>query len=138
MKEHLINQNWYFHIEDEQYKISGDPAKKDELSTFGFFKTGEASGFAARRYEHLPWRRVDLPHDYVVELGFDSKTRAGNGLRPVNDCMFGEDPIGNGRTNVPTFPVAWYRKEFFITEEGSYLEEAGAVWGDPHITGRLE
>lgn len=130
MKEHLINQNWYFHIEDEQYKISGDPAKKDELSTFGFFKTGEASGFAARRYEHLPWRRVDLPHDYVVELGFDSKTRAGNGLRPVNDCMFGEDPIGNGRTNVPTFPVAWYRKEFFITEEGSYLEEAGAVWGD--------
>lgn len=50
MKEHLINQNWYFHIEDEQYKISGDPAKKDELSTFGFFKTGEASGFAACIY----------------------------------------------------------------------------------------
>lgn len=132
MKEYFINQNWYFHIEDEQYKVSKDPQKKDELTTFGFFKTGEASGFAARRYEHLPWRKVNLPHDYVVELGFDSKTRAGNGLKPVNDCMYGEDPIGNGRTNIPTFPVAWYRKEFFITEDGDYLEEAEAVWGDKY------
>ena len=133
MKEYLINKNWYFHIDDEQYRVSGDPAKKDELTTFGFAKTGEATGFAARRYEHLPWRNVDLPHDYVVELDFDPQARGANGLKPVNDCVFADDLIGNGRTNTPTFPIAWYRKEFFITKEGDYHEDAETVWGDKHF-----
>ena len=130
MKEHRINQGWYFHLEDENYRKSGDANQKDELTTFGFFKTGEASGYAARRYAHLPWRRVDVPHDYVAELNFDPKTRAANGLKPVNDCMVTDDAVGSGRTEIPTFPVAWYRKEFFINEAGTYCEEAGSVWGD--------
>ncbi|MBE6597273.1 MAG: glycoside hydrolase family 2 protein [Ruminococcaceae bacterium] len=130
MKTHIINKNWLFHIEDEKYRISKDASKKDVLTTFGFLKTGEASGFAARRYEDLPWRRVDLPHDYVVELGFDSMSRSANGLKPVNDSLFGDDPIGNGRTETPVFPIAWYRKEFFIDDNGDLRDGPSSVFGD--------
>lgn len=122
MREIVINRDWYFHIEDEEYRKSGDPSKKDPLSTFGFFKTGEASGFAARRCDNLPWRRVNIPHDYVIELESDRRSRLFNGQRPVNESRFGDDYAGCGRTDTPVFPIAWYRKEFFINEDGSYSD----------------
>lgn len=129
MKERLINENWYFHLEDELYKKTGNPDDRDQLTTFGFFKTGEAEGFAARRYEHHNWRRVTLPHDYAVELDFNRDVRSPNGLKPVNDCMSYEKASVDGRANAITFPIAWYRKTFFMTEDGQYEEESRSVYG---------
>ena len=135
MKEILLNQNWYFHIEDEEYKRSGDLSKRDAMTGFGFLKAGEACGFAARRYEYLNWRRIDLPHDYALELPFETRASAPCGLKPINECLMQDDPLGIGRTDAPTFPVTWYRKHFFITESGEFSAEAGAIYGS-HDTQR--
>ena len=32
MKERLINENWYFHLEDELYKKTGNPDDRDQLT----------------------------------------------------------------------------------------------------------
>ena len=37
MKECIINENWYFHLEDELYKQTGNPDDRDEITTFGFY-----------------------------------------------------------------------------------------------------
>ena len=130
MKERIINDNWYFHLEDELYRKTGNPDDRDVLTTLGFFKTGEAAGFAARRFENHNWRRVTIPHDYAVELDFDKNVRGCSGLKPINDCMTFESASVCGRADVPTFPIAWYRKTFFMTEDGQYEEESRAVYGD--------
>lgn len=129
MKERIMNENWYFHLEDELYRQTGNPDDRDELATFGFFKTGEAGGFAARRYENHNWRRVSLPHDYAVELPSNRSVRSATGLKPVNGCMCHEKASVSGRADVPTFPIAWYRKEFFMTADGEYEEEPRAIYG---------
>lgn len=128
MKERIINDNWYFHLEDELYKRSGDPNDRDQMTTFGFFKTGEADGFAARRYDNHNWRRVDLPHDYAVELPFDRGVRSPTGLKPVSECMVHEKASISGRADVPTFPIAWYRKQFYLTEDGKYEDEPRSIF----------
>lgn len=128
MKERIINENWYFHLEDELYRKTGNPDDRDVLTTLGFFKTGEASGFAARRFENHNWRRVTIPHDYAVELDFVRNVRGCTGLKPVNECMTHETASVCGRADVPTFPIAWYRKEFFMTEDGEYEEEARGIY----------
>lgn len=130
MKETLLNHGWRFHLEDEAYRKTGDPMKKDELTMFGFWKTGEASGPPARRYEDLNWRTVDLPHDYVIELPHEIHAASSSGLKPVHDCCPGEDPKGMGRMRAPCFPIAWYRKEFFLSEEGEVCENAAPVWSN--------
>ncbi len=129
MRRFCLNKNWLFHIEDEEYKKTNDPYKKDEPTTFGFFKTGEATGFAARRYENAAWETVDLPHDYVVELPHEITCRSHNGIRPVNDCQYGDGLSLTGHAECPTFPIAWYRKEFFLTEDGKISEDHAPLYG---------
>jgi beta-galactosidase len=129
MKEQIINQHWYFHIEDEDFRKTGDPDRRDELTTFGFTKPGEAVGFAARRYENPAWRTVSLPHDYGVELPYNKQCHSFNGLKPINESLPLERDSLLGRTDTPTFPIAWYRKHFFMTEDGCFLDEERAVYG---------
>ena len=45
------------------------------------------------------WRVVDVPHDWVSELGYDQKATSSHGCRPV------------GRT-YPETSIGWYRKTF--------------------------
>ena len=130
MKEQIINQGWYFHIEEEEYRKTGDPTKREEFSNYGFLKPGGASGFAARQYENLAWRTVDLPHDYALELDFEKKSRVLNGLKPTSESMILDSESILGRTEAPFFPIAWYRKHFFMTEEGEWQEEPRAVYGN--------
>ena len=130
MKERIINENWYFHLEDEVYRRTGNPEDRDEASLFGFWKTGEGTGFAARKYEHHNWRKVTLPHDYVAELDFESEVYVSTGLKPASELLGLEKSTETGRANVPTFPVAWYRKEFYMSEDGEYSDEAGAIYGN--------
>lgn len=134
MKTRIINDNWYFHLEDELYQKTGNPEDRDPLTTFGFFKAGEAVGFAAKVYDHHNWRKVTIPHDYAIELPFDRNARNANGLKPINDCVINENESATSRTNAPHFPIAWYRKTFFITEQGEYVENADTVYGDRNGT----
>ncbi|HEY5281673.1 MAG TPA: beta-galactosidase GalA [Polyangia bacterium] len=62
-------------------------------------KAGSSYGPASSDFSDVSWRRVDLPHDWVVELPFDRAADGSHGFRPV-----GED--------FPQNSVGWYRRSF--------------------------
>ena len=74
MKKLNIDKNWYFHLE----------TKDDSPTQFGFKKCAWANGFAAKEYNDINWRMVDLPHDWGVELDRDRLCDGSQGCRPIS------------------------------------------------------
>ena len=71
---------------------------------FSFYtKTGYGDGPAAPDFDDRSWRKLDLPHDWAVELPFDSTGGHSHGYKAI------------GR-NFPGNSIGWYRKSFFIPE----------------------
>ena len=83
-----------------------DP-RKDFNHGLGYFsyyaKTGYGDGAASRDFDDRSWRRVDLPHDWAVELPFSAKAGYSHGYKTL------------GR-DFPETSVGWYRRTFFIPE----------------------
>ncbi len=126
---YTFRKGWLFHLEDELYKKTGKNEDKDIATRFGLQKTGNATGFAARKFENSNWRTVSLPHDYAVELPFDRDTYASQGLKPINETAdSGESP--RMRADKTVYPIAWYRKTFFMDENGRIDEEHTPLYGD--------
>ena len=99
-REHLLMDfGWRFAF--------GHPydTKKDfnnGTSYFSYFaKAGYGDGAAAARFDDKAWRKLDMPHDWAVELPFDSKASFSHGFKAI------------GR-NFPEASVGWYRKSFSI------------------------
>jgi beta-galactosidase len=72
-----------------------------------FAKAGRVDGPAAPRFDDSAWRKVDLPHDWAVELPF------------VNDPILvehGGKPLGR---EFPETSIGWYRREFFLPASDS-------------------
>ena len=87
----LLDFGWKFHLGNEW-------GFAQNLS-----KAGTGSGPASMSFSDASWRPVNLPHDWVVELPFDSTADSGHGFKPVG----------------PGFPqnsVAWYRRTFELPE----------------------
>jgi beta-galactosidase len=68
-----------------------------------FAKAGYGDGAAAPYFDDRAWRKIDLPHDWCVELPFDSLGGHSHGYKAI------------GR-NFPEHSVGWYRKSFFVPE----------------------
>lgn len=66
-----------------------------------FAKAGYGDGAAAENFDDRAWRVLNLPHDWAVELPFDSTGSHSHGYRAI------------GR-NFPENSIGWYRKKFFI------------------------
>ena len=82
-----------------------DPAKDLDFGARqdDFAKTGEF-GFAKIGYDDASWRKLNLPHDWAVELPFvNDESLASHGFKPL------------GR-RYPDTSVGWYRREFDISE----------------------
>jgi beta-galactosidase len=81
--------------------------KKDFDNGTGYFsyfaKTGYGDGAAAKDFDDRAWRKLDLPHDWCVELPFDNRGSYSHGYKAM------------GR-NFPENSVGWYRKSFAIPE----------------------
>ena len=81
--------------------------KKDFDNGTGYFsyfaKTGYGDGAAAKDFDDRSWRKLDLPHDWCVELPFDNRGSYSHGYKAM------------GR-NFPENSVGWYRKNFSIPE----------------------
>ena len=99
-REHLlIDFDWKFAF--------GHPfdAKKDFGTGTGYFsylsKTGYGDGAAAATFDDRAWRRLDLPHDWAVEMPFDSRASKSHGYKTI------------GR-DFPDTSVGWYRKSLTI------------------------
>jgi len=87
----LLDFGWRFHLGNE----------------WGFAqnlaKAGTGNGPASVWFSDASWRTVNLPHDWAVELPFDSTADSGHGFKPVG----------------PGFPqtsVAWYRRTFDLSK----------------------
>jgi beta-galactosidase len=64
-------------------------------------KAGYGDGAAAKDFDDRAWRKLNLPHDWAVELPFNSKASYSHGFKTI------------GR-NFPETSIGWYRKTFSI------------------------
>jgi len=100
----LFDFGWRF-----KFGHGSDPTK-DLGFGFGqsdFSKTGEFA-FSKAGFDDSPWRALDLPHDWAVELPFvhDDSGTGDSQLR-----SHGYKPLGR---RYPETSVGWYRREFEI------------------------
>ena len=97
----LLDFGWRFALGN-----AADPAKDfgyGKLSGEGLFaKAGHANGPASPRFDDSAWSKIDLPHDWALDLPFvDNPTLVGHGAKPL------------GR-EYPETSIGWYRREFVL------------------------
>jgi beta-galactosidase len=95
----LMDFGWRF-----AFGHATDPAKDFDAADAYFnylAKTGAGAGAAAADFDDRAWRKLNLPHDWGVEVPFDNRGSASHGYKAVGK-------------NFPTTSVGWYRKTFAI------------------------
>jgi len=122
-REHLsLDANWKFHLGD------------DWPDALHLDKAGASTGPAAEKFSDMAWRAVTLPHDWAIELPFDSSSDGSHGFKPVG----------------PGFPknsVGWYRRSFdlpaadsgrriWLTFDGAFRDTT--VWVNGWLVKRHE
>jgi beta-galactosidase len=97
----LMDASWRFALGN-----AVDQHKDFDFATIPFFfgKAGYGDGPASPKFDDRTWRVVDLPHDWAVELPFDSRGDGNHGSKAI------------GR-NFPENSVGWYRKGFTIPKQ---------------------
>ena len=105
----LLDNDWKFHLGN-----TIDP-KKDFGYGLGdmYAKTGSANGPFSVGYNDGNWRKINLPHDWAIELPFvksNSGATIGHGSKPIGE-------------NYPATSIGWYRRELIIPqyEKGRHL-----------------
>ena len=83
----LLDAGWKFHLGND-WGIGQNLAK-----------AGTGYGPASTLFSDTSWRRVDLPHDWAIELPFDPKADGAHGFRALG-AGFPENSLG------------WYRRTF--------------------------
>ena len=100
VREHLLMDfDWRFALGN-----ATDYAKDFGTSTsyFTYFaKTGYGDGASAPKFNDSTWRKVDLPHDWAVELPFSGSASHSHGYKTIG-------------WHYPETSVGWYRKKFNI------------------------
>ncbi|MFG6433765.1 beta-galactosidase GalA [Roseateles sp. LYH14W] len=94
-----LDQGWLFHKGDIPM-----PPVKGHGASYNYAKAGGAVGPAGANFDDSSWRRLDLPHDWAVEGGFNPNENISQGYR--------ERGIG------------WYRRYFQlpVTDRGRHIE----------------
>ena len=94
-----LDLGWRFHRGDI---LAPMPHSGDQ--SYASTKAGAAGGAAALRYDDSRWRKLDLPHDFVVEGPFEETANVAQGYRPKG--------------------VAWYRRTLHLDpgDQGKHLE----------------
>lgn len=96
----LFDFDWKF-----QFGHGSDPARDLDFGADqgDFAKTGDFK-FARAGYDDSKWRKLNLPHDWAVELPFVwDESLNSHGYKPI------------GR-KYPETSVGWYRREFHVAE----------------------
>ena len=142
----LMDFGWQFHLGDApdagnqfDYPEVGSLAKtrvadigKEGTNDSVAADLGSDVSFVQPKFDDSGWRRLDLPHDWVVELPFDKTANEQHGFKPV----------GPG---YETNSIGWYRREFELpsSDKGKtlWLEFDGVyrdslVWLNGHCLGR--
>ena len=88
----LADSGWRFHLGDD-WGIGQNLAK-----------AGTGYGPASVEFSDASWRRVDLPHDWAVELPFDRKADGSHGFKALGDAF-------------PQTSVGWYRRTLELPKD---------------------
>jgi beta-galactosidase len=110
-------------------------AQKDFGTGTGYFsyltKAGYGDGAAAANFDDRSWRKLDLPHDWVVEQDFSPKASFSHGFKAIGRAF-------------PERSVGWYRRSFTIphTDLGKKISivfdgvfRNSIVWVNGHYLG---
>lgn len=101
----LLDPGWSFHVGAPDLgngEVIPSGLSVSPVQNFGAYsKAGGVGGPAASVFNDLGWRRVDLPHDWAVEMPFSDKA----------DCAQGSKTVG---PRFPSSSVAWYRRSFSL------------------------
>ena len=127
----LLDCGWKFHL--------GDAASPEKDFGYGtgaaFAKAGDAVGAARPDFNDSAWRRLDLPHDWAVELGFVN-------VKDDDLNSHGYKPLGR---QFPGTSIGWYRRAFTIPKSDTGKRLAVrfdgvfrdcVVWFNGHFLGR--
>jgi beta-galactosidase len=134
------NVTWYPEISDLSKLSSDGTGTGANTETYlesirvNIFAThaGENVSFVTN-YNDSGWRQLDLPHDWAVELPFDSSADGNHGFKALGNASFTTNNIG------------WYRRTFTLPSNYSgqalWLQFDGVyrnclVWLNGHILGR--
>jgi beta-galactosidase len=90
---------------------------------------GEDISFVMTNYNDSSWRMLDLPHDWVVELPFDSGGNISHGLKAKS----GTNNIGWYRRTF-TLPAGDAGKNMWLDFDGTYRN--ALIWLNGHCIGR--
>lgn len=105
MERISFNKNWEFILDQD---VDGFPL-------YGFDKYSNATGPAARRYEHSNWEQVDLPHDWAAALPVDPSGNTFKGAKDLSHYSLGyTEGLLEGKT---VYNIGWYRKQFALSDE---------------------
>jgi beta-galactosidase len=93
----LLDFGWRFHLGH-----ANDPAQDFGFGNGGgtFAKSGNTVAAARSNFDDSAWRKLDLPHDWAIELPFENN-------RTLTD--HGSHPLGRG---FPATSIGWYRRVF--------------------------
>ena len=90
----LMDFGWRFHLGND-WGIAQNLAK-----------AGTGYGPASTSFSDASWRQINLPHDWAIEMPFDSKADSAHGFRAV----------GSG---YPENNIGWYRRTFALPQSDS-------------------
>ena len=99
-----FDEGWKFHLGN-----AADPSKDFGCGTEYFNYLTKANsihntGPYSNKFDDKDWKTVDLPHDFVVDLPYDSVASHSHGYKTVG-YKFPENSVG------------WYRKTFHVDKE---------------------
>jgi len=111
-----------------------DPVRDFDHGSRAFFfaKAGNGDGPAAADFEDRPWRRVDLPHDWAVELPFSDKGSSQHGMKAIGRS-FPENSVGWYRRELP-IPASARGKRIALEFDGVFRDSV--VWINGHYLHR--
>lgn len=94
-----LDKAWRFHLGDIPF-----PVIKGHNETYSSTKAGRATGAAAPSYDDKDWQEVNLPHDWAIEMPYDSNENLSQGYKKRG--------------------YGWYRRHFKLdaSDRGKYLE----------------
>ena len=81
--------------------VCGQSRRQIEFDSDWRFTLGDPTGAEKPSFDHVTWRKLDVPHDWSIEGPFDQKnpTGAAGGFLPAG--------------------VGWYRKHFTLSESAA-------------------
>jgi beta-galactosidase len=93
----LLDFGWRFHLGH-----ADDPERDFGWGSGGgtFAKSGQTIPAATDKFDDSDWRKLDLPHDWAIELPFENH-------RSLTD--HGSHPLGRA---FPATSIGWYRRVF--------------------------